>query len=282
MGIGRKLRGLLGGKDADDRGASAPPAAQAAPAAAPSAPAAAEPRASQPATPKRAERARIRLCALHEVHFDRVSPPAALPIHVSSISPGHISFMRVTASSWPAPGTELSGNLVFDSSGRARSFPIRCKLVATTRKTVDCELVPDPQLSSWINGYFRVESIAATVRLINPKYHRREPDGPTSWYFGENNCSLYFVLDDQDRVRRFALTMLGNYFEGGPGRPLVCGSVVDDGSFEKLSQKGSELIRPLGAPSAELMEQVSRFLINIPALKPHHRLAIGDAIASAR
>jgi hypothetical protein len=220
----------------------------------------------------------IRLCALHDICFKQAGVKEPKSYYMTSISLTHVGFARAPSSVWPSAGTVIDGTVLFENE--KVSLPAKIKLKRGTKKCIECEWVnPSQELKDWISRYFESELSAMGMRRINPKYHKQEPDGLTLLYYNDDgNCSLYFVVDEMDRVKRFKLAFLGNCFEGGVGLTLTAGVVVDDVESDKPAYKGSDLVRDQQV-SLDLMDFISRFLINIPNLKTHHRLAIGEFVS---
>jgi hypothetical protein len=170
-----------------------------------------------------------------------------------------------------------------------RQFPIEARIAGLSSRVVECDLITaislkDAQaateLRDTIESYFKVELGAIHMMRVNPAMVKSVPDGTPHWFYGDNNCSLYFVVSE-GKIVRFSVSIFGNYIEGGEGKPMRYGQVTGDEAREAYQYKGASEVKWADRIPSDFTETISKFLFNISKLEPTFRFSISDMVGKA-
>ncbi len=112
-------------------------------------------------------------------------------------------------------------------------------------------------LAKAIEEYFRIEILALRLNRVDEAYLKQDPNGRVSWFTDGGQNEVHFVSDDQG-VLNFHMSFLGNYIEGGRGRSLRCGHIVED---TRIYHKGSALL-DLSEPVTDEILGLGQLLID--------------------
>lgn len=219
---------------------------------------------------------RITLSPLHKVRFFLSDPPFDTEVKLTNLSKGGAGFWIKDADSeeespWPNLGTYIRGELVL----LKKNFQVMMRIVYKGATVVGCAFSEAPkELEKVIEEYFKIELGALKMKRVASGQIKSVPDGKPNWIFGDSNCELYFVMNNDELVR-FNLSFFANYVEGGRNKPTRYGQVVaSDLSDEDLKYKAAELIQWEDKNRPDLKDTAIKFLENIPQLTPEERSKI--------
>lgn len=178
---------------------------------------------------------RVRITTLHRVLFRQLVSGKEACIPVGNISTQGMGLLRAQAKA-PALGQRIEGELEVNDS----SFKVASEVRHLGDAIVGCQFVGayDP-LSRAIEEYFRVEICALQLYPVDEAYLKHDPAGQVRWFTDGKQNEVYFVADG-DGILTFHVSFLGNYIEGGRGKVLRCGHVIED--LPSTKHKGSSLL----------------------------------------
>jgi hypothetical protein len=202
-------------------------------------------------------------------------PVQVADVKLLNISVTGVALIRGQTIQWPSPGDIIEGLLIMEN----RSFPIRIKIAHLSKDIVGGSFEPDAKLAqaqAAIRSFFSVELTALCTMKVDPKYHKKDPDGDAHWIHGDN-ADLFYVTKGTTLVR-FRMTFLGNHYEGGDDLPLTIGLVAGGERDGDEMRKGSELVNEMKT-TPDMIELGKKFLKSIPHLAPEHRKSILDFLS---
>lgn len=217
---------------------------------------------------------RVPITPLHRVHVE-LEHPIAIDLKLSNISTSGMGIL-LESGDFPAQ-MKVKGRLVFDLKGDLKKMSFEGKIVHFTKNLAGVHYqTPTTDLKDTIREYFKLELAGLSTMKIDPKYHKKETDGTSTWITGDG-CDLYFVMSG-DQIIRFKLTFLGNHFVGSADKPLYVGQVsAPDRDESGIRYKGAEMMEDLTA-TKELTDSALKVLKFIPHLSAEHRDKISKMI----
>lgn len=220
---------------------------------------------------------RVTLEPLHHVFFELQRPFAKGKIRLVNLSLSGLGFRRDDLERWPEPGQTVEGLLHL----HGRAYPFTAKTVHVSSKIVGArfETLP-PTLETAILEHFKIELSAVELTRVNPAMLKADPEGDTHWFFGPNDCEIYYVSRGPE-ILHFHLSFLGNYIEGGTKKPLQLG-VLDSSDPQDAAEstgtirvKGSILVRKVSSADRNALEGLrtaaKRFVLGTKVLKSDER-----------
>jgi hypothetical protein len=214
---------------------------------------------------------RVPITPLHRVHIEL----ATSKLNLSNIS---TSGMGILVSEGElSNGTLLKGQIIFEKKVGTKKVEFVTKVVHVTKNIAGTHFQPpNTDLKEAIREFFKLELAGLSTMKVDPKYHKKQEEGTSTWITGDG-CDLYILMSG-DQLIRFKLTFLGNHFIGSADKPLYVGQVsspdLDDSG---LRYKGSELMEDVAA-TQELIESALKVLEYIPHLSTEHRAMISKMI----
>ncbi len=216
---------------------------------------------------------RVKIEPLHEIGFKLDS--GGNPLQIANISAGGIGCFKSSLERWPEPGSVIQGWLTIGES----SFEVKVKLVHASEAVVGMSFEQPPiPMGAKIREYLRAELSALNMVCVPRESFRHEPEGTPYWFHGTNNCELYFV-ERMGRILRFHLVYFGHYLEGGAGKPLRYGYVVEQQDDAFPENNGTALVRWGKSIHAESISTAIRLIQNIQDLLPQFRQGILNQIS---
>ena len=210
------------------------------------------------------------LTPLHRVEFVMVGGQLNGPVGVVNVSADGIGLLK-HGLEHVAVGDSLKGELRIGGT----RFPIAALVRHTSGSLIGCRIEDSSDaLSRAIDDYFRIEMLGLKLRQMNSDILKKDPLGAATWFSDGGLNELYFV-ESEGRIARFHMTLFGQYIEGGDGRSVRTGQVVDDAA-DGLSgfRKGSPMVEIVNESSRKVLELGRQLLRNIDGLKPEIRDAI--------
>ena len=224
---------------------------------------------------------RIQLLPLHHVRFWLESPPVAggapgaEAIGLVNLSVTGAAFPKAAQGLLPGPGQDFSGQLELTGE----KLPIQLRVVHSSGSSVGCVFLQIPaNVQEAVLRYFELELSALSMQKARTESLKQDPDGSPHWFFGKNNCELYFVTQGVQIVR-FHFNFFANYVEGAPGKRARFGRIQEDRSSDKPKYESSSLIRWSARPSFEMNQVALKFLRNIENLEPQFLDQIAQALS---
>jgi len=233
---------------------------------------------SQPASPTTispppVRAPRIKILALHNIHFTSPQLPHPSEFTLANLSISGLGCILHDAS-WPPPGSTVEGFLKIEEI----AHPTTLRVIHLNHGIAGASFQnPSIQLIRAISDYLDIELAAVNLKAVPSTNLKEEPDGEPFWFYGTNNCELFFVLKD-DKIVRFYLTLFGNYVEGTLDQPLKYGKVQEN-TQDRIAHKESATILWQPTWDQRLTDLTDRMLLNITKLQPEHREALRRAIA---
>lgn len=220
---------------------------------------------------------RVKIGSLHRIEFLRVGQPSARLANVSTLGMGLIKADAESAN----VGDRISGELKIGE----RSYPTSATVRHASGVVVGCEFNDVTHaMARAIEEYFRIEILGLKLRRMNPQYMKADPEGTPAWFTDGGSNELYFVQKD-GAIRRFHMSILGNYLEGGEKKPVRTGHVVDEN--DQAGHDGGRLAKAsamveLNPEASRQAIELARQLIRIVAeLEPKDRDALEGLLGAA-
>lgn len=208
---------------------------------------------------------RIRIGPLHSTAFTWHAAGGQVNVPVANLSASGVALLR---SALPGPpGPAMEGLLQLGD----RREPVALEPVHTTHDVVGCAFrAPGAALVDAINAHLAAELRA--LEMVRAEEATLAHDGPghAVWFHGGENSELYYV-ERGGRILRFRLSFLGNFLEGGEGRPVRFGVLTCD---RDLARDRAGEVHWLRKINAEQLATTLRFVSSVPGLDPAHRDAI--------
>lgn len=197
-------------------------------------------------------------------------PPAAPPpVPVMNISLSGIGLLRSALTHWPAPGSAMDGRLVVGSGSHA----LQLRVAHHTHDIVGCSFVDPPaEVPAAIESHLGTEIEALTMAHLGPEVLPPHDDGTPHAFHGEQNSELFFVERD-GRIVHFRLAFLGNYLEGGEGRPVRFGVITREHDLAP-EHTDHATVHFLQNIDAGQLAATMRFIGAIPGLTPEQRRGV--------
>ncbi len=196
---------------------------------------------------------RVRVTTLHRILFQRLRDSLRDPLELANISTQGIGLMRRNVGAIQT-GQKITGELMINENG----YPIELEVRHLSEHVVGCQFIGStPVLTKAIEEYFRIEILALRLNRVDEAYLKQDPNGRVSWFTDGGQNEVHFVSDEQG-VLNFHMSFLGNYIEGGRGRPLRCGHIVED---TRIYHKGSALL-DLSEPVTDEILELGKLLID--------------------
>ena len=217
---------------------------------------------------------RVQILPLHNVKFLLGDESARKVFDIANISFGGIGILRSDSKILPKKGELMKASLHIYN--QILDAPVI--IAHTGHLTIGCTFVkPSDELLFSIEKYLEVELTALHMQPTHPGLLRDEPDGRPFWYFGKNNCELFYVVKD-DKLVRFHITYFSNYLEGAPRKELRFGKVVGDEVKEQMKLKGSNIIEWEKNIPDKLISVSIKLLQNVEGMDHSHAKQIIDLI----
>lgn len=213
---------------------------------------------------------RVRLTTLHNVRLVLESQSDEV-LSLANISTTGLAFF-ITPST-PKPGMIVAGSIEINGS----KYALKLKIVHVSGNIVGCSFdTPSLMLVRAIADYLNVEITAIQMTTVPQDSLNAEPEGTPHWFYGNNNCDLYY-LSNGNEIVRFQLSFFGNHIEGGASIPLRTGHLVEDG-FDKPSHKGTPVVDWGVELPPETITIGRRLLLGLEKLDKNHLKGILDLI----
>jgi hypothetical protein len=172
-------------------------------------------------------------------------------------------------------GDEIKGRLHVDQE----VFDVTARIRHVTAQMIGCMLASNgPDLKRAIENYLRLEILGLRLNQVDEAYLKPDPDGQVTWYTDGRHNEVYCVRDSTGIVK-FHLTFIGNYIEGGRGRPIVCG-YVKDGAANEPGHKGSSLVEESSVPAPEMLNLARSLVQNIEKMPADLKVEIQAVLAN--
>lgn len=218
---------------------------------------------------------RFQLSALDHIGFQFQSPVLEDElVHLANISSSGVALLKEDVHPPLKPGDTLSGLLFFG----ATPIPITLYVVHLTGGVIGAAFKqPSTLLQTAIREYFEMEIEGLSCEKVDPKHHKKDPEGEAHWFHGDR-CDLFYVTQ-QDHLIKMRLTFLGLHFEGQNGSPLQIHQVHQDENTSPEFTK--EILLKYNAPNdkIEWIQAALKFLRNIPGLPTEHFKELRDYLS---
>jgi hypothetical protein len=216
---------------------------------------------------------RVALYPLQSIEFTRYDEPSKRTL-IANLSKSGIGLLREPNDHWPANGSELKGNVLFNNV----QYPLNIRIAHLSQAIVGCEVRSDISLF-WkeFEQHFSLELKAASMSEVNPTILKEEDDGNPRLFRNSQGCELFLVEKDGSLLR-FQFSFLGNYFEGTLGQRTKFGYLHSDDPKEKRKYASSSIVRLVSTTPPEIIDSARKFLANMPALNSERREALSKAI----
>ncbi len=224
---------------------------------------------------------RIRPLEGSRIRFVLKQNDLQLLIPIVNLSRTGIGLLSKTFPRLPTPGETLQGDLIVDMGPERLSTPLCLKIVHHQGETLGCqpctgceccrddspESKSISELKSIAFRSFRAEIEAMEMKPIPRAKLRKFQDGEPHWFFGSGDCELFYIVKEE-RLVRFQLSFVGDYFEGEMRDSNL--------RYAKKTEESGILNWQTSIPEEKILE-ARRFLAHIPGLAEPHRLLLQSA-----
>lgn len=205
-----------------------------------------------------ARRPRVRITALHRILFQWAKSGSEQPTALGNISTQGMGLLRADAPD-AARGEWVEGRLIVSND----EFRVSGEVRHLSDSIVGCRFNGSfDELSLAIERYFRIEICALRLKQVDEAYLKKDPAGRVSWFTDGRQNEVYFVTDDSG-IRSFHVSFLGNYIEGGRGKLLRCGHIIEDAPDQATKHKGSALLDLSPETSDEVLKMSHLLIANL-------------------
>ena len=205
-----------------------------------------------------ARRPRVMIGPLHRVEF--IGPSGM--VRVVNVSPDGIGLFRNDAPDARA-GQVIEGVLTI--AGKPFSVAVEVRHVSPSVVGLRFKDV-SAALNRAIEDYFRIEIVALKLRQMNPEFMKQDPEGTPVWFTDGRLNELYYVVKDGE-LKRFHMSFLGHYLEGGPDAPVRSGFAPDESEEARGNSGQRAPLVDLGREaSRQALELGQQLLVNVVAL----------------
>jgi hypothetical protein len=224
--------------------------------------------------PLKARAPRVPITPLHRIQV-QLEQPTSSSMKLSNISTSGMGIF--VGEGELSGGTVLKGQMVFEQKTGTKKEPFEAKVVHVTKSIAGAHFqIPNTNLKNAIREYFKLEIAGLSTMKVDPKYHKKQTEGTSTWITGDG-CDLFFVTAD-DQIVSFKLTFLGNQFIGSKDQPLYVGQVSSPDLDESgIRYKATALMKDVAA-TQELVESALKVMEFIPHLSAEHRDKISKMI----
>lgn len=213
-----------------------------------------------------ARQPRVKIGPLHRIEFVPKGKPR---VRLSNVSTQGMGLMRADLEGAQA-GDAIAGDLKVGE----RSYPVSATVRHASSVVIGCQFADVAQpLARAIEDYFKIEILGLKLRRMNPQYMKADPEGAPSWYTDGGSNELYFVSSG-GAIRRFHMSILGNYVEGGEKKPVRTGHVLDEREEGARIAKAASLVDLSPEASRQAIELARQLIRNVEELEAGERDAL--------
>lgn len=200
---------------------------------------------------------RIKVGVLHRVAFRPTPGREGSPLLLSNISTRGMGLLR--RGDTISVGQKLKGNLEINKE----SFDLEAEVKHQTAMTLGCEFQGSfDAVSRAVEEYFKLEICALKLNKVDEAYLKRDPAGQVTWFTDGKQNEVYLV-SDSNGVASFHLSFLGNYVEGGRGKVLRAGHIVED---DRMNYRGSDMLELTADVSDQILAHGRTLVANVGGL----------------
>ncbi|MGE0614660.1 MAG: hypothetical protein AB7P04_03390 [Bacteriovoracia bacterium] len=220
---------------------------------------------------------RVEILPLHDISFipesaaGRTSPAMS----VANISVTGAGIFKGNSGIAVAPGELFKGVFVIPGL----QCPAAIRVMHSHTKIIGGRFEDlQREAEKMVIQYFNAEIGAIKMYEVNAKMLKPEPDGKPRWFCSSDRCEL-FVVESEGKVVRFNIAFFGNFFEGGEGKPVKYGHIIEDDKGVK--GKGSALVDLVATTNKTDLDLAVKFVMNIEQLERGQRERIADYLRAS-
>lgn len=205
---------------------------------------------------------RAKITPFNHIRLEIQAGKKNIPVKLINISTTGIGFELPKSAAVPAAGSTIDGQLVFTDSKKA--FPASLNIHQVNGRILGCSFTnTDSLLMVNIAHYFDVELSALEVIKLRANQSTHPKEGKNHSFEGRDQCSLYFINNDENEVTYFKVMVFGNLMEW---------------------TKGSEgaMILTEGKKDEDLRRLFMKFVLNIQTLEDQYTTQIIELIQTLK